>query len=481
MKPSTTSTKKRFKSILFKSLAIAFWILVWEALALRINSELIIATPTAVAARLRDMIFQPEAYKTLLGSLLRISAGFVAAFFAGGILAGCAAKFKPIKGLLSPIIRVIKSTPVASFIILAIIWFGSGRLSVFISFLMVLPVIYLNLLEGIESADRGLSEMASIYRMPARKRIFYVLMPQLMPFVLSACSVALGLCWKSGVAAEVIGITGGSIGERLYRAKLYFETAELLAWTVVIIAVSTCLEKLVMLILRRISALPTSRFDSKARLFPSTADSNISIDTDTTGTQSDCGTPGSGIILENISKSFGERAVLRDVSLTISPSEHIALRGHSGAGKTTLSRIICGLEAPDSGSIHMDSAASIAVVFQEDRLIEAISAIGNIIAVGGDAGRAYRLLSDFGFTDELIFKPAVNLSGGEKRRCAIARALLFSSDIVIMDEPFKGIDRETLETAVLPKVKELTAGRTLILITHSEDEAAVLCDSCLQL
>ena len=117
---------------------------------------------------------------------------------------------------------------------------------------MVFPVIYLNLLEGIKSTDKQLLEMSKILRFGRLKTLIYVYFPQVMPFLTSACSVALGLCWKSGVAAEVIGISTGSIGEMLYRAKLYFETGDLLAWTAVIILISTVFEKLFMLILRLI-------------------------------------------------------------------------------------------------------------------------------------------------------------------------------------------------------------------------------------
>lgn len=469
MKPSTISSKKKTTHIFFHALAIAFWIIVWEALALSIDSKLIIASPLDVAKKLATMVTDIDVYKSLGFSLMRISLGFLTAFVLGSILAGLASKIAAIKTLLSPITTVIKSTPVASFIILAIIWFGSSNLSIFISFLMVFPVIYLNLLKGIESAKKELSEMADIFEMSVLRRIFYVLLPQMMPFVISACSVALGLCWKSGVAAEVIGISSGSIGERLYRAKLYFETADLLAWTVVIILISTGFEKIIMLLLRRLAALPARRFADKESALKNGCAATCRKQA------SDRDLSKGGIVLENISKSFCGAEVIKNLSLKIETGEHISVMGHSGAGKTTLSRIICGLETPDGGTVTIDDGARISAVFQEDRLIESISAIGNIAVVGVDAEAAYELLKDFGFTDDLIFKPAKDLSGGEKRRCAIARALLFGGDIVIMDEPFKGIDRETMFSLVIPKVRELTEGKTLLLITHSEEEAKELC------
>ena len=173
------------------------------------------------------------------------------ALLIGVALAAVSSRVLVVRSLLEPITSVIKATPVASFIILAIIWFGSKNLAIFISFLMVFPVIYLNVLKGIESTDVKLLEMARVYRFSPLRVLLYIYLPEVMPFFVSACSIALGLCWKSGVAAEVIGITTGSIGENLYRAKLYFETGELLAWTAVIIAVSTVFEKLFMLALKK--------------------------------------------------------------------------------------------------------------------------------------------------------------------------------------------------------------------------------------
>ena len=248
----TNSTTLRIKKIIIKLLAIAFWIIVWEALARFVASDLIICSPVTALKRLFELIRTPEFFRAITFSSLRILSGFFAALILGVVFAAVSSRLAVFKALLEPITSVIKATPVASFIILALIWFGSRNLSAFISFLMVFPVIYLNILEGIESTDRGLVEMAKVFRFGAVKTVLYVYFPQLLPFVISACSVALGLCWKSGIAAEVIGISTGSVGERLYRAKLYFETGDLLAWTAVIIVVSTVFEKLFMLMLKLI-------------------------------------------------------------------------------------------------------------------------------------------------------------------------------------------------------------------------------------
>ena len=148
--------------------------------------------------------------------------------------------------------QLVKATPVASFIILALVWVSGSSLSVLISFLMVLPVLYGAVRTGIGSADRGLLEMAQVFRLPLGRRLRAVWLPAVLPAFRQGCSVALGICWKSGVAAEVIGLCSGTIGERLYTAKVYFQTADLLAWTAVIVLLSVLFEGL---FLRGVDAL----------------------------------------------------------------------------------------------------------------------------------------------------------------------------------------------------------------------------------
>lgn len=207
------------------------------------GSDLIICSPLRAFKRLVELLTVPEFYRAIGFSALRILSGFSGALLLGTVLAAVSSRLWVVKTLLQPITSIIKATPVASFIILALIWFGSKNLSFFISFLMVFPVIYLNILEGLESCDIKLKEMAQVFGIGPVKKLCYIVFPQLLPFITSACSVALGLCWKSGIAAEVIGIPSGSVGEKLYKAKLYFETGDLLAWTAVIIVISALFER----------------------------------------------------------------------------------------------------------------------------------------------------------------------------------------------------------------------------------------------
>ena len=138
----------------------------------------------------------------------------------------------------------------ASFVILALVWIKARNLSVFIAFLMAFPIAYTNLLEGLSAVDSKLLEMAKVFRVGKLRQLLYLYLPQLWPFLVSAASLSLGLSWKSGVAAEVIGLPRDSIGEQLYQAKIFLATDELFAWTLVVILISMAVEKLLLVLLR---------------------------------------------------------------------------------------------------------------------------------------------------------------------------------------------------------------------------------------
>lgn len=234
-----------------KCIAVALALLVWQGAAMAVGLDLLLPSPWPVACRLWSVWREPGFFATVSFSLLRISGGFALGLVLGVLLAVAAGRLRVLELLLWPYVTAIKSVPVASFIIICLIWMSTRQLAVFISFLMVFPVIYSNTLQGIKSADGALLEMARVYRVPFSRRLGYIYAPQVKPFLLSGCSVALGMSWKSGVAAEVIGVVGGSIGERLYEAKVYFQMTDLLAWTVVIVVCSVGFEKLVLWLLRR--------------------------------------------------------------------------------------------------------------------------------------------------------------------------------------------------------------------------------------
>ncbi len=227
-----------------RACAVLFALVLWQAAAMLLNETLLMATPLRVVKELCSLVFTSDFWGAIWFSFKRIVLGYFVALAIGSALAVVAAHFRIIETLLWPFISIIKATPVASFIILCLVWLNAKNLSVFISVLMVVPIIYTNVLQGLLATDNKLLEMAQVFRLNWGKKFLYIYFPQLRPYLISACSLSLGIAWKSGVAAEVIGIPDGSIGERLYQAKLYLDSPELFAWTVVIIIVSVAFEKL---------------------------------------------------------------------------------------------------------------------------------------------------------------------------------------------------------------------------------------------
>lgn len=235
-----------------KYLIWLFWIGVWQAANMVIHNSIIFVGPFDMVSALGGLVRERSFWLTIFYSFSRISIGFLGAFFLGILLGSLAYVFSLIKELLEPVMLLIRSVPVASFIILALIWIGSQNLSVFTAFLVVVPIVYVSTLSGLEHTDLKLLEMAQVFRMPLWRRVRSIYIPALMPYLISGCKTALGMSWKSGVAAEVIGIPDGSIGEQLYYSKLYLDTEGLFAWTFVIIIISALFERLFLYLLQRI-------------------------------------------------------------------------------------------------------------------------------------------------------------------------------------------------------------------------------------
>lgn len=230
--------------------AVLFWLALWHIASLRTGNGILLVSPLEAAKRLLSLLATADFWRTAAFSFLRIMGGFFAALALGILLAAAAAAVPFVRTLFSPVTAAVKATPAASFIILALIWIPSRNLALLISFLLAFPVIYTNTLTGILAVDGKLLEMARVFGIPPVKRLLYVYLPDVMPFLASACSVSIGFCWKSGIAAEVIGQPDGSIGDKLYKAKIYLETADLFAWTAVIILMSAAFERLFLLLIK---------------------------------------------------------------------------------------------------------------------------------------------------------------------------------------------------------------------------------------
>jgi NitT/TauT family transport system permease protein len=230
------------------------WLLIWQLSWLLIGSDLLLSSPLQVAGRLSVLLLQPEFWLTMLLTILRIQAGFALGVLVGTVLGILTVHQAWAHAFFHPAISAIRSTPVASFIILALVWMSAGRVVIFIVFLMVLPIVWANIAEGIRRTDPQLLEMARVFRLSRGQIVRLIYLPTLSPFFIAAATTSLGLGWKAGIAAEVLSLPKLALGSRLYEAKIYLETADLLAFTGVIILLSLLLERALLFLLRRTEA-----------------------------------------------------------------------------------------------------------------------------------------------------------------------------------------------------------------------------------
>lgn len=175
------------------------------------------------------------------------------------------------------------------------------------------------------------------------------------------------------------------------------------------------------------------------------------------------------ILLENISFSYGENNIFKDFSLEIKKGEKICFFGESGCGKTTLLRILLGLEKVDNGKITYNGNLKPSAVFQENRLLPFKTILENITVLGADTQKAIQNLNALGLGEYINSKPNT-LSGGQLRRVAIARALSVDFDYLILDEAFTGLDDENIKTSI-NLISQVAKDKTIIIVTHSLKEA----------
>ena len=222
----------------FRLWAVAIWLLLWQCAAIIVGQDFLLASPVDTLLRFAQLCTTAAFWQSALRTLGKILAGFLLGVGFGTALAGLGVRFKRIAELFAPMLAVLRAIPVASFVVVALVWLPSRNLSVLISFLIVFPLVYGSVLSEISRTDEKMIEMAAVFRMSVRRKLLYVYALPAMKGFRGVCAAAMGLAWKSGIAAELISIPAGSIGEQLYRAKVYLMTGDLFAWTLLIVLLS---------------------------------------------------------------------------------------------------------------------------------------------------------------------------------------------------------------------------------------------------
>ena len=227
-----------------------FWLLLWHVLSLLVGKAVILPSPFETAKTLFYLLFTLPFWQAVGVTLLRIIGGFLVAVVSGAALAVITHHSRLLRQALAPVLSIIKAAPVASFIILMLIWLPNDSIPACISFLMVLPIVWGNVEKGLANVDAEILEMAGVFKLSFTSKLKRIYIPSIMPFFMAGAITSMGLAWKAGVAAEVLCTPRTAIGSELYTAKIYLETTELFAWTAVIIILSIILEKLFVRLLR---------------------------------------------------------------------------------------------------------------------------------------------------------------------------------------------------------------------------------------
>lgn len=252
---SSTQNKKtsaKGKKWLAAGLAALFWLSVWQLLALSVNQSVVLSPPLEVFRTLGQLIGTGSFWLTLGASFLRILTGFAAGVLLGMLLAALSCLSRIAKALIQPLMSVLKATPVASFIILLLFFSKNQYIPSLIVCIMVMPILWASCVKGIGETDRELLEMAQVFALSGKWKLKAIYLPSLSGYLLPALLTAMGLAWKAGIAAEVLAAPPSSVGGMLYRAKIYLETPEMLAWTLCVILISMGLERLLAALVARL-------------------------------------------------------------------------------------------------------------------------------------------------------------------------------------------------------------------------------------
>ncbi len=509
---------EKIKSAGIKLAVVFFWIFVWEIISRIVGIEFLVPSVPKVFSTLARLVTTLIFWEIAFTSIYRILVGFVLGSILGCILAIITAKSKIIYEFFIPVLSIIKATPIVSFIILALVWIKGGNIPSFISFLMVLPIVWGNVYKGIEQTDFKLLEMAKIYKIPSRIVFKDIYFHSVLPYFGAAATTSMGLAWKAGIAAEVIATPRFSIGTAIYDSKIYLETPELFAWSIVVIVLSVILEKGVSRLLKKfvpnkaISKSLTEEASSEKNSFEETSVDAFQVEFEQTNSEKSFNNLDTEYIkLNNISAEYDGVEVLKNFSARFPRNGCVCLFGPSGSGKTTLLNVISGIKEPSQGNVlfnnnpyvlfsnnpnillknnpnllfksntHNSTSDKISYVFQEDRLIPWISALSNVEIVQGrknqssSAKPAKEILETLGLNTAFGKLPN-ELSGGMKQRVNIARAIAFDAPVILLDEPFKGLDYK-IKQEIIEIFLNLKKDKLLILITHDKKDVKSLADS----
>jgi len=427
----------------------------WQVLSVLIGYPAIFPTLPALILNIQKLFTSVNFYEVLSATIVRGLIGCFISFSIAFLLATIATFSTFWRNFFHPIFIVIRSIPVISLVLIALLWFAPDGLPVFIALFTMLPILYQNTLNGLESTDKKYIEMAKIFGKSKTEIFKFIYLPSSRKLIFSGLSTAMGFGWRAIIIGEALAQPSLGIGSSMKQAQTYINVSELIAWTVVAIGISYLFE----MIIRYLSHLHV-KFNHVKHIVRKPASGTHQIN------------------IEDVSKSYNQIKVIENLSISLMTTVAYFLKSASGSGKTTLLRMISGLEKPDSGKIVFSDDFRFACSFQEVRLLPWLTVIENIrfgLRIDKQVDTTFEteintLSSKLGIL-HLFDRYPSELSGGEQQRAGIVRAMLSNFDVLLLDEPLTGLDND-LKMKVIDIVETTILKKPFVLIwaTHENIE-----------
>ena len=439
------------KRIVLTCLSILLIPVFWQLLSWQMAQPQLIPTFPDLIRALFRLVYSPGFLVSIGTTLLRACAGLLLSLVAASITAILLNRSEGIRFLFMPWLSLLRSVPVISFILLALIFLNPEMIPLLIAFLTMYPLLTENLLKGLMNRRDSWKMLARQFHLNAWNCLFQINYPQLKPYLFSGLASAVGFGWRAIIMGEVLSQCVDGIGKRMKEAQVFIDVPELIAWTLVAIVLSWLTDKFIS---RLSDWQPSVRYRHSAVKLQA-----VSLQPN-------------DICLTDVSYSYG----VHHMNIVLKAGKIYALSAPSGQGKTTLLQLLNGTLRPTGGEISCLPGQT-ANLFQEPTLLPQLTAKENIM-LGGAAyydraileQQSLRLLAAFQLEKQAEMYPAA-LSYGQQQRVALARALMFPAGLLLLDEPFNGLDVELRQLVARFLVEwQQEKQATVVFSSHHADE-----------
>lgn len=441
--------KKGFISFI----SVCLLLLLWQLVASYMNQPELVPTVPDLLKTLFQLFGTTTFYQNIAATIFRGTLGILLSMVIALLSAFLFARYELLYELFRPLLTVMRSIPVISFILLALIFLTPESIPLMIAFLTMFPLLAENLTKGIVNLRPGLSLMADQFKMNRTNKLMQVIYPQLNPFLFSGLASAAGFGWRAIIMGEVLSQCAFGIGGEMKRAQNFIAVPELLAWTIIAVLISFLFDK-------GISKLASAKWNILFR------DMNFDINRK----------PLYPIHITDLTFQYAGTDVLSHFSYTFEPGIIYGITAPSGAGKTTLLNLINGSLKPLYGTIDIDRNQNLSNVFQEPELLVHLTVLQNVclplasvyneVVSKAKALKALTLVE----MDTLAERYPEELSYGQQQRVALARAFAFPSVVMLLDEPFKGLDKTLTHRIIERILAQQPESRKIIIFTSHDPE-----------